>query len=188
MTAVMNRWRERTAAIPDVVELKFNASLFSAGDDINVQLTGADIDELRAAADELKVRLAEYAGVYEIADSFREGKKEIKLNIKPSAEVLGLTLTNLGRQVRQAFYGEEAQRIQRGRDDVRVMVRYPESARRSIGDLESMRVRTPEGREVPFSEVAVVEQGRGYATIKRVDRRRAINVTADVDDEQTTSR
>ena len=186
-TGVVNGWRERTAAIPDVVQLKFNASLFSTGEDINVQFTGPDIDELRVAANELKVRLVEYAGVYEIADSFREGKKEIKLNIKPSAEMLGLTLTNLGRQVRQAFYGEEAQRIQRGRDDVRVMVRYPESARRSIGDLESMRVRTPEGREVPFSEVAVVEQGRGYATITRVDRRRAVNVTADVDDEQTTS-
>ena len=184
---VMNRWRDRTAAIPDVVELKFNASLFSAGEDINVQLTGADIDELRTAANELKLRLAEYAGVFQIADSFREGKKEIRLNIKPSAEVLGLSLIDLGRQVRQAFYGEEAQRIQRGRDDVRVMVRYPESERRSIGNLEAMRVRTPDGREVPFSEVAVMEQGRGYATIKRVDRRRSVNVTADVDDTQTTS-
>ncbi len=184
---VMNRWREQTAAIADVVELKFNADLFSAGEDINVQLTGSNIEELRAAAEELKVRLAEYAGVYEIADSFREGKKEIKLNIRPSAEVLGLTLTDLGRQVRQAFYGDEAQRIQRGRDDVRVMVRYPEAERRSIGDLENMRIRTPEGREVPFSEVAVVEQGRGYSTITRVDRRRAVSVTADVDDSQTTS-
>jgi multidrug efflux pump subunit AcrB len=184
---VMIRWRDRTAAIPDVVELRFNASLFSAGEDINVQLTGANIGELRAAADELKERLAGYAGVFQIADSFREGKKEIKLNIKPAAEVLGLSLIDLGRQVRQAFYGEEAQRIQRGRDDVRVMVRYPESERRSIGDLEAMRVRTPDGREVPFSEVAVVEQGRGYASIKRVDRRRAVNVTADVDDTVTTS-
>jgi multidrug efflux pump subunit AcrB len=186
-TEAMNRWRERTAAIPDVVELKFNASLLSAGEDINVQLTGPDIDDLRATADELKNHLAEYAGVYEIADSFREGKKEIKLRIKPSAEVLGLTLVDLGRQVRQAFYGEEAQRIQRGRDDVRVMVRYPESERRSVGDLENMRVRTPDGKEVPFHEVAVVEQGRGYATITRVDRRRAVNVTADVDEDQTTS-
>jgi multidrug efflux pump subunit AcrB len=184
---VMIRWREQTPAIPDVVELKFNADLMSTGEDVDVQLTGPDIDELRGAAEELKVRLAEYPGVFEIADSFRQGKKEIKLNIKPSAEVLGLTLTDLGRQVRQAFYGEEAQRIQRGRDDVRVMVRYPESARRSIGDLEDMRVRTPGGKEVPFGEVAVVERGRGYASIKRVDRRRAINVTASVDDAQTTS-
>ncbi|MCZ6810963.1 MAG: efflux RND transporter permease subunit, partial [Planctomycetota bacterium] len=84
-------------------------------------------------------------------------------------------------QVRQAFYGEEAQRIQRGRDDVRVMVRYPADERASLGDLENMRVRTPTGVEVPFDQVAVVEPGRGYATITRVDRRRAINVTAAVD-------
>ena len=86
-----------------------------------------------------------------MADSFREGKREVKLGIKPAAELLGLTLTDLARQVRQAFYGEEAQRIQRGRDDVRVMVRYPEDERRSLGDLENMRIRTPEGGEVFFS-------------------------------------
>ena len=127
------------------------------------------------------VRLAAYAGVYEISDSFRAGKEEMRLSIKPAAETLGLTLQDLGRQVRQAFYGEEAQRIQRGRDDIRVMVRYPQDDRRSLGDLERMRIRTPDGGEVPFSQVAVVEPGRGFASIRRVDRNRAINVTASVD-------
>jgi multidrug efflux pump subunit AcrB len=94
--------------------------------------------------------------------------------------VLGLTLADLARQVRQAFYGEEAQRIQRGRDDLRVMVRYPEERRRSLSELENMRIRTPDGAEVPFSEVASVTLGRGFASIRRVDRRRAVNVTADV--------
>ncbi len=102
----------------------------------------------------MKQRLGEYTGVYEISDSFRDGKKEVKLNIKPEAEALGLTLSDLGRQVRQAFFGEEAQRIQRGRDDIRVMVRYPSEKRRSLGDLENMRIRTPDGQEVPFSQVA----------------------------------
>ncbi|HAK56310.1 MAG: efflux RND transporter permease subunit [Vicinamibacterales bacterium] len=183
---VSNRWRELVGTIPDAVEVKFDAELFMAGDPVNVQLTGADIDELRAAGDAVKARLAEYAGVYDIADSFREGKQEIKLGIEPTAEVLGLTLQDLGRQVRQAFYGEEAQRIQRGRDDVRVMVRYPESERRSVGDLENMRIRTPDGQEVPFSQVARVEPGRGFASIKRVDRQRALNVTAAVDQAITT--
>ena len=105
----------------------------------------------------------------------------MKLGIKPAAEPLGLSLEDLGRQVRQAFYGEEAQRIQRGRDDVRVMVRYPEDERRSLGDLDNLRIRTPDGGEVPFNLVAVMEPGRGFASIKRVDRRRAINVTAAVD-------
>ena len=161
--------------------------MMSPGDDVDVQLTGGDIDQLRAAADAVQARLAEYAGVYEISDSFRRGKQEMKLGIKPAAENLGLTLQDLGHQVRQAFYGEEAQRIQRGRDDVRVMVRYPESERRSLGDLDNMRIRTPDGAEVPFRQVAVVEPGRGFATIRRVDRQRAINVTAAVDASVTSS-
>jgi multidrug efflux pump subunit AcrB len=184
--SLANRWRELTGTVPDALELSFTAAIFSTGEDINVQLTGPDLEELRTAADELKLRLGEYAGVYEISDSFREGKQELKLNIKPEAEVLGLTLADLGRQVRQAFYGEEAQRIQRGRDDIRVMVRYPKDERKSLGNLENMRIRTPNGQEVPFDQVAVVEPGRGYASITRVDRRRAVNVTADVDDTQAT--
>ena len=174
-------WREMTGPIPEAVEVNFNMSGMTAGDDVDVQLAGSNIDDLRAAADDVKRRLAEYAGVYEISDSFRAGKEEMKLNIKPAAETLGLTLQDLGRQVRQAFYGEEAQRIQRGRDDIRVMVRYPRDDRRSLGDLESMRIRTSNGGEVPFSQVAVVEPGRGFASIRRVDRNRAVNVTASVD-------
>ncbi|HIN33776.1 MAG TPA: efflux RND transporter permease subunit, partial [Nitrospirales bacterium] len=178
---IVERWRALTGSIPDAVELTYTSSLFAPGEDINVQLSGPDIEELRHAAGVLKARLNTYAGVNEVTDSFREGAQEIKLAITPAAETLGLTLANLGRQVRQGFYGEEAQRIQRGRDDVRVMVRYPADHRRSLGDLETMRIRTPAGDEVPFSSVAVAEIGRGPATINRVDRLRVINVTADVD-------
>ena len=176
-----NMWREAAGQIPEAVDINFNMSMMGPGDDIDVQLAGPDIDTLRAAADEIKRRLAEYAGVYEISDSFRAGKEELKLGITPAAETLGLTLQDLGRQVRQGFYGEEAQRIQRGRDDIRVMVRYPRDDRRSIGDLENMRIRTPDGGEVPFGHVAVVEPGRGFASIRRVDRNRAVNVTASVE-------
>ena len=105
----------------------------------------------------LKDRLKTYTGVYEVAASFREGPQEVELEITAGAEMLGLTLFDLGRQVRQGFYGEEAQRIQRGRDDVRVMIRYPKSNRRSLGDLEMMKIRTPAGDEVPFSAVAVAD-------------------------------
>ena len=177
-----NLWRESTDAIPEAVEVNFSMSMMNPGDDVDVQLAGPDIERLRAAAEEVKARLAAYAGVYEISDSFRAGKEEMQLGIKPAAETLGLTLQDLGRQVRQAFYGEEAQRIQRGRDDIRVMVRYPEADRRSLGDLENMRIRTPErwGKS-PFSQVAEVQPGRGFASIKRVNRNRAVNVTASVD-------
>ena len=181
-----NRWRELTYPIPEAVELDFQVSATSPGDDVDVMLVGPDIEQLRAAADEVKAQLGGYAGVHSITDSFRAGKAELKLDIKPAAEALGLTLRDLGSQVRQAFYGEEAQRIQRGRDDVRVMVRYPADQRRSVGDLENMRIRTPDGGEVPFRQVALVEPGRGFASIKRVDRNRAINVSAAVDEGVTS--
>jgi multidrug efflux pump subunit AcrB len=178
---IARRWRDSTPPIPDVVSLAFSATIFSPGEPINVQLTGLNIDNLQAAAERLKRELPKYAGVFDIADSYRVGKQEIKLKVKPVAETFGVTQADLARQVRQAFYGEEAQRIQRGRDDVRIMVRYPESQRRSLGDLENMRIRTPTGGEVPFSVVAEAEPGRGYASIRRIDRQRTINVTADVD-------
>jgi multidrug efflux pump subunit AcrB len=159
----------------------FTSNLMSTGDAIDIQLTGQDVGKLRTVADQLKLRLREYPGVLDIADSYRSGQQERRLEISPEAESLGLTRADLARQVRQGFYGEEAQRIQRGRDEVRVMVRYPREERRSLGDVENMRVRLPDGAEVPFSVVANVDQGRGDAVIQRADRRRSLDVTADVD-------
>jgi len=179
---IAQRWRDETAPIPGIEELRFDSALFSGGDPIDIQLAADDVGALEAAADRLKARLSEYAGVVDVADSFQSGKQEIKLSLLPSAEPLGITLDDLSRQVRQAFYGAEAQRIQRGRDDIRVMVRYPRDQRRSLSDLDNLRIRAPGGGEVPFYAVARVERGRGYATINRADRRRVINVTADVDD------
>ena len=179
---VAQRWRDETPPIPGIEELRFDSALFSGGDPINIQLAATDITALEAAADRLKLRLSEYAGVIDVADSFRDGKQEIRLSLLASAEPLGITLDDLSRQVRQAFYGAEAQRIQRGRDDIRVMVRYPRDERRSLSDLDNLRIRAPGGGEVPFYAVARVERGRGYAAIRRVDRRRVINVTADIDD------
>jgi multidrug efflux pump subunit AcrB len=178
---VVRLWREKTGQIPDAVNLAFASSIFTPGEPINVQLTGVNISDLQRAAERLKAELPKYEGVFDITDSYRSGKKEVKLELKPAAENFGVTRASLARQVRQAFYGEEAQRIQRGRDDVRIMVRYPESQRRSLGDLENMRIRTPDGSEVPFSAVAEASLGRGYSSISRIDRRRSVNVTADID-------
>ncbi len=180
-TRLATRWRERVGAVPDAVELSFTSSLFSSGNAVDIQLTGPNVAELRAAADELKRAIGAYPAAIDIADSYRAGKAEVKLGIQPGAEALGLSLGDVARQVRQAFYGEEAQRVQRGRDDVKVMVRYPGDERRSLGDLERMRIRLPDGTAVPFSSVATARWDRGYASIQRVDRNRAINVTADVD-------
>lgn len=173
-------WREKTGSVTDAVELQFTTNTFNAGDPIALQLKGRDIEQLRSAAQFLKAELARYPGVMDLTDSFRSGKQEIKLDILPEAKPLGLTLNDLARQVRQAFYGEEAQRIQRGTDDVRVMVRYPEEERRSLGNLENMRIRTNDGTEVPFSTVARVEYGTGFSSINREDQQRVIDVKGDV--------
>ena len=178
---VVRRWREASPPIPEAEKLVFAWDSVSMGDPIDVELRSDHIEDLVAAAHRLKAELAAYPGVSDVADTFRAGKQELKLAVLPAAEALGLSLEDVARQVRRAFYGEEAQRIQRGRDDVKVMVRYPERQRRSLSDLENLRIRTPEGGEVPFYSVARAERGLGYANIQRVDRRRVVAVTADVD-------
>ncbi len=184
---IVARWRQLCGPIPGSVELVFSADIMSGGDAVSIEFAGNDIDELRLAADELKLELASVPGAFDVSDSFRGGKQELQLEIEPSAEALGLSLADLAQQVRQGFYGEEAQRFQRGRDEVKVMVRYPSRDRRSLYTLENMRVRTPNGDEVPFSSVARAHLGRGYATIKRAERKRIINVTCDVDDGVTSA-
>ena len=186
-TQIGGRWRELIGPIPGAVELVFTTAMVSPAKDIDIQLSSSNMDTLRMVASKTKEQLARYPGVIDIGDSFRGGKPELKLGITSKAESLGLSLQDLGTQVRQGFFGEEAQRIQRGRDDVRVMIRYPAEARRSLGTLERMRIRTPDGSEVPFSTVATAQMGRGFDSIARVDRQRTINVTADVDPTVTTA-
>jgi len=181
------RWRERTGMIPGAVELSFASTMISAGASIHLELAGSDLDDLVSAAERLKRSLAVYPGVIDISDSFRGGKQEIELEILPEAEALGLTLSDLAGQVRQAFYGHEVQRIQRGRDDVRVVVRYPAEDRRSLGDLERMRIRAADGSAVPFSSVARATLGRGFSSIHRQDRRRVVSVTASVDHQRANA-
>ncbi len=178
---VANRWREAVGAIPDAVNLRFDADTYSTGAPIAYQLRGDDVDELRRAAEELKAELSRFNGVFDISDSFRSGKQEVQLALLPEARNLGLTLSDLANQVRGAFYGAEAQRVQRGQDDVRVMVRFPEAERKSIGNLEDMYIRTPNGSQVPFYSVAQFEIGRGYSRINRLDGKRQVEVRADVD-------
>ncbi|MDE0005098.1 MAG: efflux RND transporter permease subunit, partial [Rhodospirillaceae bacterium] len=167
--------------IYDSVLLTFGTSGLAIGDAISIQLQGRNVDDLALAAAELRGELARFDGVVDISDSFRSGKQEAKLSLRPEGRLLGLTLNDLARQARQAFYGEEVQRVQRGTEDIRVMVRYPEPERRSLGDLEDMRIRAADGTEMPFAAVADFTLGRGYSDIRRVDRQRVVTVRADVD-------
>ena len=179
---ILSRMRERVGQVPDAVDLQFTTSFFSTGKDIDVELYHADDTELRAAVEDLQDRLREMPEIKDVSNSYRAGKSQIELSIKPRAEPLGLSQRDLARQVRQAFYGEEAQRVQRGRDDVKVMVRYPQAQRRSLQDLDQMRIRTPSGDEVPLHEVAEAETGRSSASIQRVNRKRALRVSGEIDE------
>ncbi|MDH5622093.1 MAG: efflux RND transporter permease subunit, partial [Gammaproteobacteria bacterium] len=184
MKEVTQMWREAVGEIPGMKELKFRAAgHIGGGSPLSFKLSGSNYEALEAAAAELTEELASYEGLFDISNSSTSGSDEIKLTIKPGAEALGLTMSSLGRQVRQAFYGEEAQRIQRGKDELRVMVRYPIEERRSIADLENMRIRTPGGDEVPFHSVAEVSYGKGYSRISRLNRERTVTVSSDLDPE-----
>ena len=184
---IKNRWRDLVGEIPGMSSLTFMAEFLSTGNPIEIELSHQDFDTLLKASEEFKLTLRDYTGVSDIADDFEVGKAELKLQLKQAGRTLRLTLADLARQVRQGFYGEEVQRIQRGRHDIRVMVRYPKEQRRSLADVENMRIRLPDGTEIPFNTVAEVEYGRGYSTIQRVDRRRVVSVSADVDENKASA-
>ena len=181
-TEIAAEIRRRVGEIPGPESLTYTASLFSAGDPVDVQLSSDDFSQLLQAVERLKSELASYPGISDIQDSFEEGKLEMKLGLKPHARTLGITLSDLARQVRQGFYGDQALRVQRGSDDVRIMIRYPAEERRSISDIRNMRIRTPAGIAVPFAHVADVTVGHGYASIERSNEQRIVSVTADVDE------
>ena len=181
-TAEITRlWRDAQGSIPAEAELSYVSDRITAGNDVGIRIYGDDTEALVAVSTAIRRKLKEYPGLSEIADSFRPGKEELKLSVTPAGEALGITLTDLGQQVRQAFYGEEAQRIQRGRDDVRIMVRYTEEERSSLKSLSDLRIRTPNGGDAPFGTVAEVEAGRGVSNIVRTRGARSINITAKVD-------
>ena len=172
--------------IPGVKQLSFFSSLFSAGDPVNIQLSSKYMDDLFSARDELKEKLIEYPGVFNVQDDFNMGKEELIISLLPASENYGVTMQMVAFQVRQAFYGLEVQSIQRGRDELKVMLRYPDEERSSISNLEDMMIRTPKGSTIPIRQIAQLDIGEGVSTIKRKDRKRSISVTADVDLTVTT--
>lgn len=180
--SLASAWRDAVGELPGVEALTFDAETGpSAGKPVHVQLSHRDVRVLEQAASELAALLREYPGVRDIDDGYSEGKPQIDFRIRPEAESLGISATDLGRQVRSSFYGIEAVRQQRGRDEVRVMVRLPEQERRSEYNVEALMLRTPTGGEVPLREAATVERGASFTEIKRVDGRRVLDVTADVE-------
>lgn len=184
---LVTQWRKKVDSISDIESITFQSELFSAGNAIEVHLSLDDHNQLITAADALKAELKKYPGVFDINDSFLPGKQEMQLKLKPTARSLGLTLSDLARQVRHAFYGAESLRFQRDQDEIKVLVRYPESQRKSLGSVEEMRIHARDGSEVPFRQVAEVKMEQGYASIQRAQRLRIIKVSADVDETKTNA-
>ncbi len=181
-TEIVARWQAKTGDIPGAISQTFGTLANGPpGAPIQVWLKGDNTEEMVVAAEEVKEKLRSYSGLYQVEDDYREGNREIQLDLKPEARGLGLTLDDLAAQVYAGFYGSEAIRIQRGRDDIRVKVRYARDERDAIDDLSQVRIRTPQGGEVPFFSVANVKFGRSVASISRVDGRRTIQVGAEVD-------
>ena len=175
------QWRQEVGEIAGLEKLFFDYLVGPGGSAaINVELTHPDPQTLEQAASDLADVLSQYNGVTDINDGFAQGKPQFDFKMLPEGQFMGLTARELGSQIRHAFYGAEALRQQRGRDEVKVMVRLPESERKSLFHLENLLIRTPDGGEIPLSEAALMKKSRAYTEINRVDGKRVINVTANV--------
>ncbi|GMR13177.1 MAG: efflux RND transporter permease subunit [Gemmatimonadota bacterium] len=174
-------WREEVGNVPEVRSLTFTAAALDLGAPVQVELSHPDPERLEAAGDRVVTELESLAGVFDVKTDQDQGLREIQLRLRPEARSLGLTLDNVARQVRAAFFGDEALRVQRGREDMRVYVRLPKNERDAIADVEDYIVRTPSGGEVTLSRVASVSFGKSPTKIRRKEGRRILTVTADVD-------
>ncbi|MEH6585670.1 MAG: efflux RND transporter permease subunit [Halioglobus sp.] len=174
------RLRDLVGDIPDADQIEVNYSLTGNDADVTYLLKHRDPDQLSAASQELRAHLKTYDGTYFVRDSQRGESDEMILNLRPGAEKLGITLADVSRQVRQAYYGEEVQRLPRSNGDVKVMVKYPREQRQSLSSLNNFRVRTADGRAVPLMSVVEVELTNGAQRIQRRDGERFIRVRADM--------
>lgn len=184
---VSNNIRERVGFVPGVEQLTFGSNTNFGGRPISISLTGSNIGELKAAKSELKDKLNSLAQLKDISDNDPLGIKEVKLQLKPNAYMLGFTLEGLISQVRSGFFGRQAQRFQRGRDEIRVYVRFEGEGRNSINDLNNMEVIAPNGARVPLSEIASYEIARGEVAINHLNARREIEVSADLVDNKDSA-
>jgi multidrug efflux pump subunit AcrB len=184
---IVQDWRAEIGSIAGARSLSFRARAGPPGGDLSINLESEDLGQLQAAAGELKKVMKTYPGLFEITDSFDSGKPEIQYSITPAGQAANLTKRDLAINVRDAFFGREAQRVQRGREEVKVMVRYPFEKRGSLETLRDMRIRKADGTTIPFSVVAHTEYSDSLASIERYDNKRVVSVEGSVDKGTTSS-
>ncbi len=179
---LMVAWEKEVGLIPGAISLLFSGMQAGPpGSAIEIWVKGRDLEDIVAASEDLKRELRTYEGAYQVRSDHLPGKNEMRLSLKPEARALGLTVQDLGRQARSGYYGNEVLRLQRGRDDIRVKIRYTEEERSRVSDFENIRIRTAQGEEVPLASVADIDYGPGYSAIQRADGIRRVQVSADVD-------
>ncbi|MEC7357234.1 MAG: efflux RND transporter permease subunit, partial [Verrucomicrobiota bacterium] len=175
-------WRKLTGPIPATSEISFQSQSAGSGNAIDLELSGDGMDKLIMATEEVKNSLSRIDGIIDISDSNNLGKRQVVLkSLLPAGESMGLRLSDVAMQLRQGFYGEEVQRLQRGRDEVKVMLRYPKGDRTSLEDVEQIKIRTRTGNEVPLSALVNFDEGRSKSVIRRTERVRAVRIAADID-------
>ena len=173
-------FRNQLGPIPDAEEINIGFTQNEGGPDLSFGIQSDDLEDLRLATVDLQNYLRTLPGVFDVRNNLQSATPELQIELKPGAERFGLTLAEVSRQVRQAFYGEEVQRLPRDGQDVRVMVRYPRDARESLSTIEAMRIRTADGREVPLTAVADAKFAPSFKRIDRRDRQRSARVTAEI--------
>ena len=177
---VARMFRDLLGPIPDAEEINIGYTQNEGGPDLSFGIQGEELEELRLATMDLQNYLRTLPGVFDVRNNLQSATPELQITLKPGAERFGLTLADVSRQVRQAFYGEEVQRLPRDGQDVRVMVRYPKAARESLTTIEAMRIRTADGREVPLTAVADANFAPSFKRIDRRDRQRSARITAEI--------
>ncbi|WP_305819450.1 efflux RND transporter permease subunit [Photobacterium leiognathi] len=183
---ILKQWQAQLPPLVGVKNITFEASIGRKQSDVQFSLKGDDLAQLAQASKAMQQLLYQYDGILNIKDDLSSPTPEVKLQLTKAGEALGLSLASLASQVRHAFYGYEVQRVLRNNEEVKVMVRYPQQERSTIGYLESMKVILPNGRFVPFTEVAKANIESSYTSINRVDRKRSVIVSANVDKSQTS--
>ncbi len=185
--AFQQAWREEAGARPEARGLTFAAELLNVGPPLQIEISHPDPDRLGAVDDAVVDNLRRLEGVFDVKSDYASGPRELRIELRPEARTLGLTLDDVGRQVRSAFFGDEALRIQRGREDVRVYLRLPAEERDSIADIEGYLIRTPAGAEAPLARVAAAHFEDSVSSIRRKRGQRAVTITADLDPSVVTA-
>lgn len=188
---IVAMWRKEVGAVAGVESLTFSANQMGPGGtpiEFKLMAARSAARQLEEAVDECKRKLSEFPGVFDIRDDSTPGKWEFRLHVKDKAQAMGVRVADLAETVRAAYYGQEVMRLQRGRHEVKLMVRYPREDRHSLAGFDEIRVRSGDGAERPLTELADVEVVRGYSKINRIDQYRCVTISADVDDEAANSR